>query len=221
VVIKLHETALGFKIYLNAQESKMMAARVDGNFERWMLDIIEKEVKDGAFFDVGSNKGYHSLFVASRFPKCPIYAFEPEAENCCWIRKSVLANGFENVEVVEKALNDSVGRFPFHLGYKSGWHSLVKNENSIDEVVEVECVTLDDFARDIETIDVMKLDTEGSELKIIQGGIETLKKTRVVFIEYDGKAERLEMASFFCKNGFKVDCGHKHHIVARRGIMML
>ena len=39
-MIRLHETALGFKIYLNAQESRMMAERVVGNFEKWMLDII-------------------------------------------------------------------------------------------------------------------------------------------------------------------------------------
>ena len=171
---------------------------------------------DGVFFDVGSNKGYHSLFVASRFPRCSVYAFEPEGENCGWIRKSVQENGFENVVIVEKALNDLGGSFPFYLGRKSGWHSLIKHEYSSDVIVEVECITLDEFTKDIEVIDVMKLDVEGSEFKILQGGIETLKKTRMVFAEYEGGEKCLSMSRFFRDNGFNVDCEHEEHIVARR-----
>jgi FkbM family methyltransferase len=60
--------------------------------------------------------------------------------------------------------------------------SLFKKNYSI---LKVQCKTLDNFVKenDIKKIDLLKFDTEGNELNILNGAKKTLKNTSVVYFE--------------------------------------
>lgn len=68
----------------------------------------------------------------------------------------------------------------------------------------LEVVTLDDYCRgrDIDRVAVLKIDTEGMELDVLDGAVEVLAKTGVVAMEthgrsrHDGTLERLRSAGF-------------------------
>lgn len=45
-----------------------------------------------------------------------VLSFEPEPENCRWLRKSIRANGYENVTLYEAALSETDGTARLYLG---------------------------------------------------------------------------------------------------------
>jgi len=169
--MRLYNIPLGFKMYLDIDESRDMKRRRQGNYEKWMINLIEEKMDPkGIFIDGGGNKGYHSLFVASRFPQSKIFTFEPELENCQWIRESIIKNGFENITLIEGALSNKKGNGILFLGEKSGLHSLHKWRRSTDKTQRTDITTLDEIFKDMDEISFIKLDVEGGEYNILKGG---------------------------------------------------
>lgn len=66
-----------------------------------------------------------------------------------------------------------------------------KNEEEKIEVIEVETGRLDDIIPENMPITLIKIDVEGAELKVLQGGIETIKRTKplIVFEHGSGASE--------------------------------
>ena len=62
------------------------------------------------------------------------------------------------------------------------------------ETFKVQSDTLDNYCKDnqIEKIDILKIDTEGSELDILQGAQNILKKTDVVLVEVMDKKNKFK-----------------------------
>lgn len=179
----------GGRIYLDVRESPMMLARALRAYEPDKFDLIGRILsEDSNFLDVGANKGDFTLFAARLAPKGRVLAFEPEAANCSWIRRSVAANGYRNVELFELALSDTDGEATLHLGRYSGWHSLVGPEAQ-SQGGERQVITrrLDTVLRDagLRDVDVVKIDVEGAELKVLDGARETLARNRRLVVLVD------------------------------------
>lgn len=173
----------GYQIYLNISESIMMYARALERFEPAKFAFLKRFLKPGmVFVDVGANKGDFSLLAAKHVgPEGKVIAFEPEPGNCSWIRKSIGANGFRNIVLMEKALSDRTGAANLYLGKKSGWHTLKEGmENRGEGVISVSTCTLDDVLDD--TCDVMKIDVEGAENDVMGGALGTIRKDRPVIL---------------------------------------
>jgi FkbM family methyltransferase len=63
------------------------------------------------------------------------------------------------------------------------WSSTVRWKNKNMTSFEVELSTLDREASSLETIDLLWMDVQGAEGKVLAGGPETLKRTKAVFLE--------------------------------------
>lgn len=170
----------GGRILLDVTESKMMLARALGRYEVPKHDAIESLLKPGqVFVDVGVNKGDFTLLAAKLVGAGgAVLSFEPEAENCKWIRQSIELNGYKNARLFELALSDENGSAQLFIGKKSGWHTLLPNQKNADQgAVTVKTQTLDsllseqDFTR---PIDMMKIDVEGAEVKVLRGARKTI-----------------------------------------------
>jgi FkbM family methyltransferase len=139
------------------------------------------------FVDAGSNKGDFALIAARVMnDEGRVLAFEPAPENARWVRASVELNGYRSITVFELALADSEGRVPLHLGEWSGWHSLVPGRRS-KQSIEVEARTLDAVLAQTGDphVDVLKIDVEGAELRLLGGATQTLADTRLFAILVD------------------------------------
>ena len=55
------------------------------------------------------------------------------------------------------------------------------NENALNSTT----YTLDDYCKNIDTIELIKIDTDGYDIEVLKGGKETIKKTKFIQIEYD------------------------------------
>ena len=142
--------------------------------------------KDGIFFDIGFNIGLWS-FYASRYAK-QIYAFEPVPELAEIGTLNMKNNGITNVEVIQKAVSNEDGKTTFYLSSNETMSSLNKAINDTGKSLTVDCVSLSTFVKEknINHIDFIKLDVEGSEDKILasDGFKDIVPKVDTVVFEW-------------------------------------
>lgn len=170
----------GFLIYLDVAESSMMMDRKHERYEpnkfKWLSDNLKST---DVFIDVGSNKGDFTLFAASRCKK--VYSIEPHPDNIQWLNKSIDANQFSNVEVIEGCAIDVNGKVMLSVGAKSGHHSLVRQTNN---TIAVDGFRLDSKITDDDSI-VCKIDVEGAEKIVLAGMDGIMKNIRAFLIDVD------------------------------------
>jgi FkbM family methyltransferase len=163
-----------------------------GNYEEGITTFLTETFRfeaDQVFLDVGANIGWYSL-ILSRHPQGParILSFEPDTFNLGLLKENVRMNEANRVEAVPLALSNEPGTKNFYR-YSSrnfGRHSLLPiNDGDVTEVIST---TLDQFwaeaARPGERIGLIKIDTEGYELQVVQGGAQVLQQCPAVLAEF-------------------------------------
>lgn len=152
-----------------------------GTFAPRETRIIRAHLRSGmTFVDVGANVGYFTALAAGLVgPKGRVVAFEPSPYAFEKLRHMVDSNGLKHVTVVGAGLSDRVDRLNLYLGVGSRNHTptMVPHENAT--VVEVPVQTLDSAAEEIgvDRIDLIKIDVEGHESRVL-GGAQTLLRER-------------------------------------------
>ena len=142
--------------------------------------------EDDVFLDIGAYVGPYTL-LASRLvgPGGRVYAFEPDPVARGRLLRNVRVNSAANVEVVAEAVTDRDGREWLSPG---GDEPLLGNSESVVSPhggeMSVPTVTLDGFcaAHSIRP-NVLKIDVEGAEARVLAGGRHMLAEAREVVIE--------------------------------------
>jgi len=150
----------------------------------WLLE----QIKTGeAFLDIGANVGIYSLWAARAVgPAGRVWSFEPNPACMAILAQSVLANGFEQIQLEPLAVGNQEGEACLEAGDPSGrWNSLRLGEGQTGcKSIKIQATCLDHhfgstvFPRRI----FLKIDAEGQEESIIDGGKEFFKKTRPFLI---------------------------------------
>ena len=88
------------------------------------------------------------------------------------------------------ALAESPGRRELWLSTAGADSSLIPPQDRVRASVWADCVSLDEFVleNEIGTIDLLKIEAEGSEPEVIRGGLRTLESTR--YLALDAGPER-------------------------------
>lgn len=204
---------VGGRMYLNLRESRFMMDRALGWYEPGRMKAVARLLKPGStFIDIGGNKGDFALLAASKVGDSGnVFCFEPEPQNCRWIRESIKLNGYRHLKLFEMALSDSNGEAILYLGRKSGYHTLVGPAHDRDAgVITVKTRTLDDLLNEIhhESVDMMKIDVEGAELSVLRGAQKVLRRNPniVLLIEVHPLlgANPTDVCDFLCGLGFSI-----------------
>ena len=134
------------------------------------------------FYDLGANIGFFSLMGARLVgEQGRVIAFEADPEIAARLREHVHRNGFHCVTVVEKAVWSEATKVFFArvdprtspdrgLGHVGGAASA--------STIEIEAVTLDEFARTSPAPDFIKCDVEGAEVEVFRGAQTLLAEKR-------------------------------------------
>ena len=121
--------------------------------------------KDLVMLDVGANVGLWTNY-AYKYAK-RIYSVEPSQEHFECLVLMAMSNQFDNVIPVKKAISNENGTATFYHNNNTTMYSLNKavSTGELKESEEVETITLDKFFEEnnIEHVDFMKMDVEGSE----------------------------------------------------------
>lgn len=174
----------GHKMNVNGQDMSWSPLLLVKNaYEEQVIRVFENEIKQGAVvLDIGANIGYHTLTAAKLVGQDgKVFAFEPEPTNFALLVKNVKINGYSNVIAVKKALSNKRGkaRLFLHKTY-CGVPSLSQNNvpNS-SGYVEVDVETLDELFKDYEgRIDFIKIDVQGGEMAVLEGGRNIIEKNK-------------------------------------------
>lgn len=140
--------------------------------------------------DIGSNIGISALFFLTRNPSSRCWLFEPVPRNVERLRRNL--SGYEGrFEVREVAVADAGGRVEFGLE-DSGRYGGIGVETG--RSMEVACVGINDVLEEVlhsaPAVDVLKIDTEGTELEIIRAiRPELLGRVRRAYLEVERRPE--------------------------------
>lgn len=153
----------------------------DGDYQRHHLDAAMKYVRDWKVaIDGGAHVGTWTKVLAQKFGA--VVSFEPAADTFECLQHNCSA--LSNVELRQQALGRKPGRVRMTLdGFERA--ILLKNTGArfVADGTDVERITIDSL--DLETLDFLKLDVEGSEVDALMGAEETLLAYRPVVLFED------------------------------------
>jgi len=158
---------------------------LDGRFENNLLTCLETFFKNENRFkgeeltciDIGANIGNHSLFFHKWFTN--VISFEPHPLNFKLLKMNVEGT---NIEIHNLALSDTENNLILNNkdSFNSGAHT-VTNENIMNGI-NIRTAILDKIIQDNKTIDLIKIDVEGHEVKVLKGAVNTINRCRPTII---------------------------------------
>lgn len=159
------------------------------NPEEVEIQTVLNNIKSNSIIvDVGACYGEYTLLCANKAKDGTVIAIEPNPYHFELLKKGIEANNFKNVILVNMALSDKEEEVDFYIGNEHMEGStLFKDKmtqelghNNKHEIIKVKSITLDKLLSNfnIDKIDILKIDAEGAELKIIKGAKNTLKNSK-------------------------------------------
>jgi len=159
-------------------------------WETYVSRVLQEYLRPGGVYvDVGANIGAFVLQAAALVgPTGRVIAFEPIPRLCAQMEKSIQANGFEQIEVRNKAVGTSVGTLQLGIAYHNVGGSAV-GAVTADEYITVPVVPLDSELASLARLDVLKIDVEGFEPAVLAGAEAVIARLRpVIILEYSPAA---------------------------------
>ena len=171
--------------------------------------------------DVGARWGVSDLFLPIS-SLLNVVAFEPDKEEAKTLKEKYQSDKrFRSFHVDNHGLHDHVGMVNLHLLARANNSSIYPVKASmyeryklsgfeLDRRVPINVTTLDKYAKENPTFtpDVLKLDTQGAELAILNGAINTLSSIKAVVVEaaffspYEGACNFLDVHNFLNQKDF-------------------
>lgn len=182
-----------------AAKARKWAARVLGRVpmpprgSSLAIDIARlTAVSPTVVFDVGGHIGQTVRQFRSAWPEAHITTFEPGADA---FRQLTDAFGQDSRVTCERlALGAESGQANLFVRTDSSSSSTRQGDEmreSVDHIESIELSTLDRYCTERGTghIDVLKIDTEGSELDVLSGGSALLRENKISFLQVEAGVE--------------------------------
>jgi FkbM family methyltransferase len=133
--------------------------------------------------DIGALHGVFSLAFAATHPESRVVAVDASPFAFATLLYNIHTNRFSNITPVECAVSDSQGTLRMHYEWQHAVSAGTQCDSSNSLVVEKR--TADDLCESQHFLpDVIKLDVEGHEAKVLRGLAKTLSQCRpIVFLE--------------------------------------
>jgi FkbM family methyltransferase len=147
----------------------------------------------GLVMDVGANVGAAAVFFSLAYPDATIHAFEPADRPYRVLKANTEAR--PNVRAHDFGLYSTDTEVPLYSGiYDSAMSSVVKGEGTGDERELITLRSVRDWLDEhsIATVDVLKIDTEGCEVPLLEALGDLLPSVRVIHLEYHSDDDRKE-----------------------------
>ena len=183
----------GMRWCLDLQEGIDFSIYLLGAFERSTVATLKKLVKPGdVVFDIGANIGSHTLGLArSVGPHGRVYAFEPADFAFAKLQRNLALNPEldSRTRARQILLSSSAAEPPQEQIYASwplekGDSVHAKHRGRLVTTHNASVDTLDRFAQSegLDRLDLIKIDVDGHELPVLQGGLGLLKKFRPILL---------------------------------------
>ena len=173
--------------------------------------------------DAGANVGQSVRAYRRLYRGATIHSFEPFPESFSKLSEVCEAEG--NARPYQIALAEAPGKLDLFVNNQSSQNSLYAFVDDAAQVspleklttlgkVEVEVSTLDAWAaaNGVEKVDILKVDVQGAELRLLQGGAGLLGRGAIdlIFAEtafddtYKGGADFADVRAFLAEKGYSL-----------------
>lgn len=173
------------------------------------FQLLEQIIKPGQFIlDVGANIGTHTVFFAQRVGQSGlVMAFEPQRLVFQMLCGNVAINALTNVICKNAAVGKTLREINIPL---LDWR-IKQNFGSLslcDKKDEKKCEKVDQLTIDslhLNSCHLMKIDVEGMEMDVLQGGRESIIKFHpILFIEIHGENLSSRIIPFLTKLNYSL-----------------
>ncbi len=178
-------TQLAKYILPNLRDSQYFELFTNGVYESELVAFIVKTVPpNGVYLDIGGNIGSVAISVALKRPDIQVVTIEALPENFDYLTKNIALNKLTNIKALNICCSNVENEIvKFHIpdlyNGSSSFHGL-HTSNYVELTTTTVDILLQKLA--ITTIDVIKIDTEGSEALVLQGAANTLKNNNATII---------------------------------------
>jgi len=191
---KLIQNYFGFNVNIATKDGGMCRdIERKALFEPHLIKFMERLLQPGdVCLDIGACLGIHTLFMSRLVgSKGQVYCFEPQKDIFSHLLiPNIVQNDLENVTAYKKAISDkdqemyttgflNTGNNTINIGTAFVWSDPNRGNTG-----KVSCVTLDSL--EFEKLDFIKLDCQGTEKMVLEGGRNTFKTHKpIVVIEIE------------------------------------
>ncbi|MBC8285127.1 MAG: FkbM family methyltransferase, partial [Nitrospinae bacterium] len=142
----------------------------------------------GIMIDVGANIGANTIPLAVKHPQIKFHCYEPHPEIFARLKSNIKLNNLKNVEPANSAVSNSSEKSLKFFAQKTAdnmGRSSLKLNSDIKEhdEITVSAISIDDnFADNSDPVILIKVDTQGTELEVLQSATRTIEKFKPVIL---------------------------------------
>ena len=187
----------------------------------------------GTVLDIGANLGTFCVPLARKIPKLKFHAFEPQRLISYQLCANVIINSLDNVYTYELALSNKDTSIDFdmpnyaaetNIGAFSIDNEARNNEyecSTVNTTDRIDLIPLDFLTFD--NIRLIKIDVEGHELEVLQGGFETIKRNNyppIIFEAWTWKPwyqdKRTQVFDYLQSYGYEIKEMGQNNLAVRK-----
>jgi len=172
--------------------------------EQAFIKSYFSKLKEGVVLDIGANIGNYTKNILKISPDIKIYAFEPHPITYKKLTMSVVSKNFFSFNFAVGSKNSEIQLYDYEDNDGSSHASIYK------EVIEcihkhksikydIKVIRIDNFLKEysIDSIDLLKIDTEGNELEVLKGLGNRILEGKIKAIHFEFNEMNVISRSFF------------------------
>ncbi len=190
VALQIPDLPRPLQLYVHGERDQFVSRRIreEGIWEPYETELVLEILRPGdVFVDVGANIGYFSVLAASVVgEEGAVFAFEPDPDNFRLLQANAELNAQQQaITPVPAALSDASGKGQLYLAADNlGDHQVYAGGEPRPSVPITLYRGSDFLGSRLQRMDLLKVDTQGSEFNVIAGLMPLLfalrRKPRII-----------------------------------------
>jgi FkbM family methyltransferase len=195
------------------------------------IDRLSRDLPIRTIFDVGANIGQTAQEFHKNFSEADIFSFEPVSKTFQELEKNT--RNLNRVKIFKNGFGGEEQSCKIYINPNSLCSTLlVEASHDVKDYEMIDIKTIDRFClqNDIDMIDILKTDTEGFDLQVIQGAEQYLNEQRIKFIVsevgfYESDKQHtyfITLLNYLTQKGFKFSAlydQNSSHPRSRQGLL--
>jgi len=210
---RILQKTLGLKNYLFLLGIYKLYAPKNSKYEGDFPYFLSLLNENSVVLDIGAHVGYTIIQIAKKAKEGFVYAFEPIPNNIVAIKRLIKFLNVKNSQLIECALGNFEGNVEIAIPVLDSFqqtncsHLVIEYEDisSSHITINVPIYKLDSL-KELrgKTINAIKIDVEGFENTVFEGGLELLKLNKpIIYSELNGEDNRKLSIDLLSNIGYK------------------
>jgi FkbM family methyltransferase len=191
--------------------------------DRKEIALLNRIVKpDNVVLDIGSNIGFYTTLLSKAVgPQGQVFSFEPDSKNYNHLYQST--KGLLNVQIHQKAVASKTQKIVLYTSKELNVDHRTYKPEQFDQEIEIDAVCIDDFLKDQQKVDVIKIDIQGFEMEALIGMTHIITNNHNIKILSEFWPYGLKMAGYSAVEYYEnlIDLGFRIFMVTDKGLRLL